>query len=106
MRKVSLLLLSIFVLTGIFASTSLSLAQAESMPGMQMNQPAQPSDQPPAIPAGRGNGEEHPKPVEVPADNSLMAVIAVTVFLTPAVIYALARSRRKAQQPQRSTTKK
>lgn len=106
MRKVSLFLLSILILTFIFIPTSLSLAQAERMPGMQMDQSAQPSDQPPAIPAGRGGAEEHPKPVEVPADNSLMAIIAVSVFLTPAAIYALARSRRKTQQLQKSNVKK
>lgn len=105
MRKVSLFLLSIFILTIFLTLTSLSFAQTDRMPGMQMNQSAQPSGQPPAIPAGRG-GEEHPKPVEVQADNSLMAFIAVAVFFTPAIVYAFTRSRRKLQQSQKSNVRK
>lgn len=88
MRKTSIILFAILILAGLLAPVS--YAQTESMPGMegmQMDQQSsKPSDQPPPIPAGRGSGE-HPQPVEQPADNSVMAAIAATVFALPVVIW-------------------
>lgn len=95
MLALRIFLLSVLILISVFLP-ALGLAQTNQTPGMEGMQ--MPSNQQPSIPAGRAGAEEHPKPIEQPADNSFMALIAFSVFALPVVIWFFNYFSRKSRQ--------
>lgn len=104
MKKFSVLV--IIGLAALLLLTVHGVALGESMPGMDHDmEPGQsmegmdqekPQDSPPEIPAGRGSDDY--KPVETPADDSTMAVIAASIFALPVGVWFVRRSMKKANK--------